>query len=278
MIDLHSHTTASDGTLAPDELVALAVERGLEALAITDHDTLAGYDEAAPHAARRKLDLLCGIELSTKYNRRTVHLLGYFPGGAPGAAFRSWLDDVQQSRHRRNLALIRKAREAGFDISLEEWYQKGGGLPGRPHLAALLLEKGYVSSLQEAFDRYLAESGALFTERVEPKFEECTARLAQAGGLPVLAHPGRVTRDPAVLEKLVAGMREDGLRGIEVHHSDHTPADRAVCEALAARYALAVTGGSDFHGANKPDIQLGTGLNGNVRVPREVLDTLRSLV
>jgi len=277
MIDLHSHTNHSDGSLAPPELVAAAVQTGLEALAITDHDTFAGHDLAVPHAAKAGLDLVCGIELSTKYGRKSVHLLAYFLQGGPTDDFRAWITGLQTGRHLRNQQLVDLLRSKGFEITQEEVYRRGGNLPGRPHFAAILVEKGYVPTVQKAFDDYLDESASCYVQRDEPAFAESVERIAAAGGLSSLPHPGRVSKQPLVLEEIVHDMQKLGLRGIEVYHSDHSEQDVECYGALAQRLSLAVTGGSDFHGSTKPGVELGTGIQGKLHVPWEVLVRLRDL-
>jgi predicted metal-dependent phosphoesterase TrpH len=277
MIDLHSHTNQSDGSFSAPELVGAAVQAGLEALAITDHDTFAGYDLAVPHAAEAGLDLVCGIELSTKYHGQSVHLLGYFLHGGPPPEFRAWITALQTGRHLRNRQLVDLLRSKGFEITLEEVYRRGGNLPGRPHFAALLVEKGYVPTLQKAFDDYLDASASCYVQRDEPAFAEGVTRIAAAAGLPSLPHPGRVSKEPRQLEEIVLDMRNLGLQGIEAYHSDHTDQDIECYLALAQRLSLAVSGGSDFHGSTKPGVSLGTGIQGKLNVPREVLLRLREL-
>ncbi len=277
MIDLHTHTDQSDGTLTPAALWELARKMRLRALAITDHDTFAGYDRAASAAEASDLELICGIELSTSFRGQSVHLLGYFLGQPPSDDFREWILGLQSSRRLRNQKLVEKLQSMGINISLKEVLERGGNLPGRPHFAALMLAKGYVQSIQEAFDRYLDESAAGYVSRNEPQFAEAVARIAGAGGLPCLAHPKRVTRDSSLLEKYLLEMRSVGLRGIEVYHSDHSIEDCSFYRSLAERLGLAITGGSDFHGATKPDIELGLGRNGNLNIPMNILDRLRQL-
>jgi len=275
MIDLHTHTVESDGTLTPVELVTAASQMGLEALAITDHDTFAGYDQAASPAFQLGLDLVCGIELSTKFGGRSVHLLGYFLNNGPSEDFRNWIIGLQESRHLRNRGLIERLASQGVQITAEEVKQRGGTLPGRPHFASILVQKGYAGSIQQAFNDYLDESAASYVPREEPSFSEGVARITSSGGLACLPHPGRVSRQPEALEESVREMRGLGLRGIEVYHSDHSPSDQCFYESLARRFNLAVTGGSDFHGDAKPRVALGTGIDGKLNIPRAVLDTLR---
>ena len=293
MIDLHTHTTASDGSVSPPDLIRLSLQQGLEALAITDHDTLEGCDEGAPVAADLGVDLVMGIELSTRLepnlvelvrpwlgSRRvpSIHLLGYFPAGAPSASFRSWILGHQESRRKRNRELIEKLRGFGFDITLEEVSRLGGKLTGRPHFAEFLLRKGYVKNRQEAFDLYLADTAQAAVERDEPGLAESIGVLRRGFGVPVLAHPVRLPVDdqPDALRALLHALCDAGLQGLEVWHSEHSPAQQALYEDLARSFGLESTGGSDFHGSHKPAIALGTGINGNICVPKARLDSLRA--
>jgi 3',5'-nucleoside bisphosphate phosphatase len=272
LIDLHSHTDQSDGSLSPAELLAAARESGVDTLGITDHDTFAGYDQAVPIARDAGVELVCGIELSTKLNGHSVHLLGYFfrPDGL--AEFREWVAEMQASRRERNVRLAARLRELGLDVTLEEAEARGRGMTGRPHFAQILLEKGYVSNLRQAFDEYLDESAKGYVHRQEPQFAESVDRIRKAGGIASLAHPVRVNGDvPALLPGLCAA----GLNAIEAYHSDHGPADVALYLELARKYGLLVTGGSDFHGAVKPRVRLGVG-EGDLCVPREVVERLRT--
>jgi 3',5'-nucleoside bisphosphate phosphatase len=281
MIDLHTHTDESDGTLSPGELIEAAQFIGLEALGISDPDTFAGDDLAAPGAREAGLDLVCGIELSTKWRRpggsrnRSIHVLGYFLDTAPSVEFRDWLGSVRAARRDRNRRLAARLQSLGMDVTLEEVERLGKSLAGRPHFAQLLVEKRYVATSQQAFDRYLSEDGAAYVERDEPSIEEGIRRITAGGGLPSLAHPVRITRDRRAIREAVGEMCGMGLRAIEVYHSDHGPREVELYVELAGRYGLAITGGTDFHGANKPGLALGMGY-GNVTVPREVLDFLRA--
>ena len=278
MIDLHSHTTASDGTSAPAELVQLAMSAGLKALAITDHDTFAGYEEAVPHARAIGLRLICGIELSTKVfqpSRKTVHLLGYFLSGGPSSEFLAWITNLQESRRDRNRRLALRLQSMGFDIRLEEVEALGRTMAGRPHFARLMVSKGYCANSREAFDKYLDESAAAYVDRDEPTIAEGIGQIKAGGGVTSLAHPVRLgKRDHAEEEALIASIAASGLDAIEAFHSDHGRADVHRYLAIAAKYGLKVTGGSDFHGANKPLVSLGTGINGNLAVPITLLDEL----
>jgi predicted metal-dependent phosphoesterase TrpH len=273
MIDLHSHTTASDGTFSPAQLVDEAGRAGLRILGITDHDTFSGYDRAVPLAQEAGLGLVCGIELSTKLHGHSVHLLGYFLEGSALPGFRSWIGELQESRRERNVRLAARLQELGLKITLEEVQARGGEMTGRPHFAQLLLEKGYVSSLQQAFDDYLDESARGYVTRNEPQFAEAVGRIRGAGGIASLAHPIRLRENvPAVLPALC----EAGLNAIEAYHSDHSPDQTELYLHLADQHGLSVTGGSDFHGAAKPEIRLGTGRGGNLHVPDDLVDRLKA--
>ena len=278
MIDLHSHTDRSDGTFSPAELVAEAVRSGLTALAITDHDTFQGYDDAVPFAAEAGLELVCGIELSTRYQGNSVHLLGYFLDGPPSDDLRGWLSLLQKNRRERNIRLIEKLQSLKVEITLAEVEAVGRTLTARPHFARVLVEKGYSTDIQDAFDQYLDESARGYVHRQEVPMEHALERIVKAGGIPSLAHPVRVAKNN--WEKL-AGYVEDlagyGLRAVEVYHSDHSPENVSYYHSLADRNGLAVTGGSDFHGGNKPSIVLGTGIRGNLKVPDSVLVELKQL-
>lgn len=286
MIDLHTHTDQSDGTTPPRHLVRVAAAMSLEALAITDHDTLAGYDLAAPVAAAAGLELICGIELSTRIEQKSgeprspsIHLLGYFPDREPTPEFREWLLRHQESRRARNISLIAKLQSLGVDISLAEVEALGRNLTGRPHFARILVSKGYVRTRQEAFDVYLADDAQAAVEREEPLLLEGIERIAAAGGLAVLAHPVRLAqRELAQLEAFVAELVEAGLEGIEVFHSEHSAGDTDRFLAVARRFALIVTGGSDFHGDNKPGIHLATGKDGNLCLPYRLAEEMRASV
>jgi len=283
MIDLHSHTNESDGTFTPRELVETAVRVGVEALGITDHDTFAGHELAAPVAQQHGLDLICGIELSTRAQfgkgQKTVHMLAYFLNGGPSPEFRAWVASLLASRRERNVRLIRSLNEHGIDISLGEVEAMGRSLTGRPHFARVLMNKGYVGSTEEAFRKYLAESAPSFVERDSPEIVDAIREVAAGGGVSVLAHPVRLGfRKPEEEEQFIGGLAAKGLRGIEVWHSDHNAANTARYFGISQRLGLLRTGGTDFHGANKPGLELGTGRAGNVSVNHEVLDELRAAV
>jgi predicted metal-dependent phosphoesterase TrpH len=230
--------------------------------------------------------LICGIELSTRPDPPpdgsrppSVHLLGYFLQEPASDGFRQWIEGHQESRRERNRKLIAKLNSLGVEITLEEVQALGKHLTGRPHFAKVLLRKGYVKTNQEAFDRYLADNASASVERDEPELVEGVRRIREGGGLPSLAHPVRLPqRDRASIEKLLATLIDNGLQGLEVYHSEHSPEDTALFKELAAQFHLIETGGTDFHGDNKPSIHLGTGKNNNVNLPYALLENMRRAV
>ena len=284
MIDLHTHTDRSDGSTPPGDLVRQALAEGLRALAIADHDTMAGYDAATPVAADCGLELVCAVELSTRPNEsrpgkreRSIHVLGYWLLSEPTVEFRRYLETQQASRRKRNVDLVAKLQQLGVSITLEDAEVYGRNQVGRPHFARVLLEKGYVKNMQEAFDVYLADEAQAGVERDEPTLDEGIRRIKESGGIASLAHPIRLPQRGAELERLVEGLLEAGLEGIEVFHSEHSPADCAEFAAIARRFGLIPTGGTDYHGDNKPGIRLGSGIDGNVRLPYRFLEEMREM-
>ena len=282
MIDLHSHTNESDGALTPKQLIDLAQRVGLEAIAITDHDTFAGYEKALPLAKAAGLDLVQGIELNSRVtvngSVRYAHLLAYFPLAQPSAEFTSWLTETRRERSQRNEKLIGTLQSSGIDITLAEVEDKGRSLTGRPHFARVLVDKGYAKSLQDAFNRYLGEEAPSYVHRESLTTQETVALVRAGGGIPVIAHPIRLSLDRAGERVLFEELKASGLLGLEVYHSEHSPALQESYLELARELDLVPTGGSDYHGPTvKPDIDLGTGRNGNVNVPLSFLTGIRSL-
>ncbi len=282
MIDLHTHTNASDGSDTPEQLVRRAVSGGVRALAITDHDTLDGFDGAREAAAREGLELICGIELSarvegeTDRRRRNAHLLAYF-FNEPGAAFREWLRGLRQKRRERNGLIAGRLQAMGIDIRLEDAEALGRNVTARPHFAALLIRRGYAANVREAFDVYLSETGSAYVEREDPPVREAIAHARAAGGVTSLAHPIRLNQPYAAREEqLISGWAAAGLDALEVWHTDQDEALERRYAELAARCGLLRTGGSDYHGDHTPGILPGVG-NGRLSVPPAVLDDLRGL-
>jgi predicted metal-dependent phosphoesterase TrpH len=273
MIDLHAHTTASDGTSTPPELIRQALHCGLEALAVTDHDTFTGYDQALPPARDAGLELICGIELSTKLGRKSVHLLGYFLSGDPGNELRHFALEMQASRRDRNHRLSARLKQLGVEVTTAEVEARGRGYAGRPHYAQIMVEKGYVKTAQQAFDEYLDEAARGYVDRSEAQLVHCIGMIRRAGGIASLAHPNRINHD---MSSLLPQLTAAGLNGLEVYYSGHSPAQTAHYLSLAIKHNLLLTGGSDFHGTMKPNFHLGTGCNGNLNIPREILEQLKN--
>lgn len=280
MIDLHSHTDESDGSLTPKELIDLAKRIGLEAIAISDHDTFSGYEKALPLAQTAGLDLVQGIELNSRLNvngnTRYAHILGYFLLKPPALEFTSWLNETRRERSERNEKLAASLRSAGVDITLAEVETKGRSLTGRPHFARVLVDKGYAKSLQDAFNRYLGEEAPSYVHRESLTTPETIAMVRKGGGIPSIAHPIRLGLNPREERTFLMEAKAVGLLGLEVYHSEHSPELQRHYLQLATDLDLLPTGGSDFHGPNvKPDIDLGTGRRGNVHVPLTFLNSLR---
>lgn len=273
-IDLHVHSKHSDGTCTTHELVDLAVYKGLKAIALTDHDTVAGLEEIMAYAKDKDIEIVPGIELSTEYNGKDIHILGlYINPYKP--QFHAHLKTFQESRINRNRKMCENLAEQGIDITYEDLMNTfKGAVVTRAHYARYLLDKGYVKSMKEAFERYVGDHCKAFVPREKITPEQAVDLILQAGGIPVLAHPILYRMSDANLDKLVASLKEAGLMGIEAVYSTYAPSEERYVKRLAAKYDLLLTGGSDFHGSNKKDIDLGNG-RGRLFVPEELLDKLK---
>jgi hypothetical protein len=275
MIDLHSHTTMSDGLDEPVALLERARQTGLSAIAITDHDTLLGWD-AARVSGVNGVRLVCGIELSTRdltetwQARRPIHVLGYF-FPAPAGDFRDWLESLREKRRVRNREIAARLSTLGMDVPIAEVERLGRNVAGRPHFARIMLEKGLVRTWEEAFTLYLGEEGKAYVERQDPSVEEGVARIRAAGGAPVLAHPVRLRRSPGDEEKLLTRMKDAGLCGLEAYHPDQKGGCAERYLKVAERFGLVPTAGSDFHGRPSPAPKLGSS---SASLPGDVLDRL----
>lgn len=274
-VDLHAHTTVSDGTLSPTQLVELAARSGLVALAVTDHDHVGGIEEARRAGARLGVEIVPGIELSVTHSAGDVHVLGYlFDPQHPGLL--AALEELRLHREGRAARIVEALQAHGVPVTMEDVAREAmasqGGSVGRPHVARALMRRGLVASIEEAFDRWLADGrpGAVPKRRLTA--QEAFALVHEAGGVAVLAHP--VTLPAAARVGTIRELAALGLDGIEVWHSKHTRDDAADFLALAQETGLVATGGSDFHGENKPDVALGRGKGDNVAVGVEVLEAL----
>ncbi len=279
-IDLHTHSTASDGTFSPTEIInealKLAGKENPVVLALTDHDTVFGIEEFQKTASKyqKQLTAISGIEISTNYHGVEIHMLGYNIN--PSNKF--LLDKLtiyRESRDGRNAKIIKKLQEQGFKISMDEIHpDKPGETIGRPHIAKLLMKKKYVSSIQEAFDKYLAEGRICYVERIMPTPKEAIDLIKNSGGIPVLAHLMLYKKlNAAQKETLVHELKEYGLAGLETYYNTYTPVEQEYVSSLAKQWGLLKTGGTDFHGQNKPHISLFNG-QGEMNVPESILPEL----
>ncbi len=274
-IDLHVHSSCSDGTLAPSDLVRHAVSCGLSAFALTDHDNTDGLAEAFAAAAEAGIELIAGIEFSTEYKGKDIHIVGLdFDWRNP--EFQQNVDYYREERWRRNQKMIAIMAADGIDISCEKMKAAfGDTVWTRAHFARYLADHGYVSEMWEAFRTLLGDGCKYFVPRQKAHPAEVVDLIRRFGGIPVLAHPFQYSFSDGELRELLAGLMEAGLLGMEVYYSTHTPGQTAYLAALAEEISLASSGGSDFHGTNKPDIALGTG-KGNLRIPYSILEGLRA--
>ncbi|MDR2055622.1 MAG: PHP domain-containing protein [Desulfovibrio sp.] len=275
LIDLHMHSTASDGSDCPAQLVAVARSAGLAAIALTDHDTIAGLDEAETAGRDSGITVIRGCELSTSAEDGALrmHILGLWLPGDTGN-LQARLQDLRVKRDARNERIVALLRGCGLDISMEDVRaQARGESAGRPHIAAVLLAKGYVDTPAEAFRQYLGRQGKAYVPKEVMKAEEAVRMLAGLGATVCLAHP-MLDRPPLDrLEALVAGLVPHGLSAVEIWHSEHSAEDTRAALDLARRFDLGLSGGSDYHGLNKPGIRPGVG-RGNLRVGTDVLENL----
>ncbi len=257
-VDLHIHTTASDGTYSPAEVVRRAKRLGFKAIAITDHDTVEGIREAQEEGKRIGLEVLAGIELNTDYENTEIHILGYL-FNLDDRDFLGTLEKLKEARDMRVRQIVQKLQNLGLDITIDRVLELAGtGTVGRPHVARVLIEKGYVQTIRQAFDQYIGPTGPGYVSRYKLSPVDGIKMIKDAGGIPVLAHPGIVDRDELVEEFIQAG-----LLGIEAFHSDHSTTKSNHYSKIAQLKGLVVTGGSDCHGP----VFKGKSLLGRIRIP-----------
>lgn len=275
-VDLHVHSNASDGTLSPSKVVALAVEKGLCAIALTDHDTIEGIPEALAAAENQALEIIPGIELSCAYLEEEIHILGLYVD-LSDEKFRAETNQLKGIRIKRNEEIINRFQNAGINITLEE---VRAGNPDtvitRAHFARILLEKGYVKSMDQAFKHYLSYNGPYCPRKEKITPEHAMNILKDCNASPVLAHPYQYHLGDKKTEELVSYLKSLGLQGLEVYHSSNNQYESGKLKKLANKYELFPTGGSDFHGSNKPDIELGTG-RGGLRISSLLLDDIKKI-
>lgn len=259
-VDLHAHTNRSDGTFTPAELVRTAAERGLDVVAVTDHDTTAGLEEAIAAGDELGVEVVPGVEFSAELEGTSVHVLCYWMD-VEDPALQDELTRLRDDRFRRGELMIEKLRDLGFDISFERVREiaQGGNIV-RPHVAQAMVEAGIVGSEAEAFDRWIADGKPAHVPKHALHPLDALQMIREAGGLCVLAHPGMWGDQTSVPEELIEAMARGGMAGLEVDHTDHSPEQREHYRALARRLGVIASGGSDCHGTRYDPIRLGTSL------------------
>ena len=267
MLELHCHTTFSDGSLTPQQLVERAVAKGVKALAITDHDTISGWDEARSAAQPHGLEIVPGIELSTMYNERSMHILGFYPDPKK---IEAPLYERIQGRHRRAQKMVDKLSELGFPIELPP--MPGTMAPGRPHIANALLAAGHVTSQQDAFQRFIGDDGPAYVPYEKFTAQEGIELLKSCGAVPVWAHPYLFRG--GIVEKVLPELVKAGLMGVEVYHPQHSISEERVLEGFCEKYGLLMTGGSDYHGP-QPKPKAGDVDLNSLQIPLELLEIVK---
>jgi hypothetical protein len=274
-VDLHLHTTASDGVMSPSEIVRYAKAKGLQAIAITDHDTIGGLEEGLSEGERIGFEVVPGIEISAVHSPGSMHLLGFFLD-IHHPLLNERLGYLQKARAERNPKIVEKLNQLGMKVTYEEVLKaSGGGQVGRPHFAHVLLEKGYVRSFQGAFDRFLKKGASAYVDKFRFTAKEALHFINEAKGVAVLAHPNTLGMNGySELEKLLLQLVEEGLKGMEVYYPEHSPLEVAQYKVLAERYGLVMTGGTDYHGIEKNRLDIGVG-RGEMKLPYSMVEGLK---
>ena len=274
LADFHTHSTASDGTFTPSENVALAAKRGLKAIAVTDHDTVGGVAEALAAGKEQGVEVIAGIEFSCAWEGLDIHIVG-LDLDLGNEELMKQISTCRDARENRNQMMIDRMADDGIDISREQMIAEFGDMKWtRAHFARHLISKGVVQSVAEAFDGLLDDNGKYFIPRSSVRPDEMVNLIFRTGGIPVMAHPFQYRLPDPDLMRLVTLLKENGLSGIEAFYSTHTPEQTAQVKEIADRMELCISGGSDFHGKNKPLIDLSTGW-GDLRIPYELITIMR---
>lgn len=276
LCDLHVHSTYSDGTYSPAQLIDEAERIGLAAIALCDHNTVSGLPEFMESARGRGVEAVPGIEFSTDYRGTELHILALFVKTEHYGAITALLEDWKQRKEQSNIDLVAALNRAGYDLSYEAIKAKGNGYINRAHIAAALTEKGYTASIQDAFKKLLNPSKGYYTPPRKLDAFDIIRFIVSIGAVPVLAHPF-LNLNERELRQFLPAAKQCGLAGMEVLYPKFSPEETAMAAALTEEFGLLKSGGSDFHGANKPDISLGTG-RGELEVPWEYLQLLREKV
>lgn len=273
-IDLHTHSSASDGTDSPAELSVKAARLGLTAFALTDHDTLAGLSAAESSAKDLGMEFIRGCEISANSELGEIHIIGlWLPHGCD--ELENMLSSLRDAREKRNILMLEKLAVLGFKIDLEEIrHAAGDGVPGRPHIARILMDKGYVADKREAFEKFIGAGCPAYMPKLTLSPELVVGKLSKMGATVVFAHPLLKIVPGAAIDSLTARLKECGLDALEVWHSAHGQKERAYCRKLAEKLELGMSGGSDYHGENKHGIFMGFA-GGKTRVPYDILEKLK---
>ena len=276
-VDLHLHTTASDGVLSPSEIVRYAKAKGLQAIAITDHDTIDGCEEGLSEGERIGFEVIPGIEISAEYSPGSMHILGFFLD-IHHPLLKERLEYLQKARAERNPKMVAKLNQLGMEVTYEEVLKaSGGGQVGRPHFANVLLEKKYVRNFQEAFERFLKKGAPAYVDKFRFTSKEALHFINEAGGIAVLAHPNTLgVKRYSELEKLALQLVDEGLKGIEVYYPEHSAVEVAQYKNLADRYSLLSTGGTDYHGIEKNGLDIGVG-RGEMKLPYSIVENMKAV-
>ncbi len=273
-IDLHTHTTFSDGTVTPSELIRYAAKKNIKAIAITDHDNFDGVEEAITAGKKENIEVISGIEMSTDYNSKEIHIVGIFID-IKNKDFNNALKSLKEKRKKRNLLAIEKLNNLNIDITYEELEKiSSNKIITRAHFAKVLMQKGYISSVKECFNKYMGENKPAYVKREVISPEETISLIKNAGGSAILAHPLLYNFPKEELLKMLVYLKSIGITGMECLYSTHSKEDTEYLTTLAKELNLKISGGSDFHGENKPNLDLGTGY-GTLYVPYEILENLK---
>ena len=275
IVDLHAHTTESDGSFTPEELILEAKRVGLSAIAITDHDSISGIKKAAPIAAECDIELIPGVELSTDYNGKEVHVVGLFID-IENKYFLRKIKEFKENRDNRNAIMVENLQKEGFSITMEDLVAENPDcVITRANIARFLYEHGMIPTIQTAFEKYIGDNCKCYVNRFKITPMDGVRLIKEAGGTAILAHPLLYHMSDATLQKMVDEMKEAGLDGIEAIYCTYTPSEERLMKKFAQENHLLISGGSDFHGTTKPNLNLGTGY-GKLYIPYEVLENIKA--
>lgn len=275
IVDLHTHTTESDGSFTPEELMREAKRVGLSAIAITDHDSISGIKKAAPLAEELGIELIPGVELSTDYNGKEVHVVGLYVN-IEDEYFLGKIKEFKENRDSRNAIMVENLQKEGFDITMEALTAENPDcVITRANIARFLYEHGMIPTIQTAFEKYIGDNCKCYVNRFKITPMDGVRLIKEAGGTAILAHPLLYHMSDSTLQKMVAEMKEAGLDGIEAVYCTYTPAEERQMKQFAKENGLLISGGSDFHGTTKPKLNLATGY-GKLHIPYEILETIKA--